>query len=761
MQNNLQPDPRIAAQGGYGMEGLQQSLDVGGSGLSEILGSIRRRKWALIGSIAAAMVLGVIYLSQVTPRYTAQAMVLIETQEPNISSLQSMVAGLPVDAESVQSEAYILNSRNLAHRVIDKMGLINDPEFNRALDDRPAPSPVSADDNLVPAEALENHLVTEEFQSRLWVTPQMNSRVIALSFESESPNKARLITDSLLDEYILSRLESKFESTKRANAFLLERIAVLRENVERSESEVEKLRQEYGLIEGGDVSLSSQELSETNTQLIMSRAARAESQAKLRELERLLNSPGGIDTAIDVFDSPLIQRLREQQTELERTYAELSSEYGALHPRMTALAAEADDVRESLEDEVSKTISGLKNEVKVSQARERALQSSLDGLKVDVSDANQNSIKVRMYEREVDANRALLATLLARQKEALSQENFDFQQADARIISYADMPVEPSYPNNRAVLALLFIASTCLGLFIILLIELLDHGVHSGEELFEQTGVRALGFSPFSRVIKGAQTLSAFAGIRDTSFGQAIKSLTWGIRLGFPEDKPPKTIMVTSAVPFEGKSTTASCLAFNCAATGAKVLLIDADLRRPTVNKIAGVVNGAGLMGFLEGKAGFADVIIEHEQDGLSVIPAGSSNNFDSETLISSTLMRQLLEHASVHYDYVIIDTPPVMACADSKILASKVDATVFVVRWGSTKMAVVKSAMEQLRSSGANFAGAFLSMVDLQRYSTYHYGDSGAYAGEMHSYYAEASDKPANARDSAGKPPNAAAQLA
>jgi capsular exopolysaccharide synthesis family protein len=760
MQNHLQPDPRLAAYGSYGLDQIQSSVNAGGSGLSEILGSVRRRKWVLIGTVVAVMAVGSIILTQLTPRYTAEAMVLIETQEPNISSLESVVAGLPGDAASVQSEAYILNSRNLAHRVIDKLGLINDPEFNET-HDRDVATLADDLDPLVPGEALESHLVTENFHERLAVKPQINSRVIAVSFVSVDPSKARLITNTLLDEYILSRLEAKYESTKRANSWLGERIAELRENVENSESEVELLRQQYGLIDGGGVSLSTQELAETNTQLIMSRTDRAAAQARLRELKRMINSPGGINAAGNLLESPLIQSLREQQADLQRAYAELSSEYGVKHPRMIKLAAESQDVQKNIEDEVNKIISGLENEVSVAKAREQALQANVSNLKSDVSDANQNLIKVRMFEREVEADRALLSTLLSRQKETLSQEDFDFQQADARIISYADIPVEPSFPNVVATLALLLIGSTCLGLFLILFIELLDHGVHSGEELAEQTGVKSLGFAPYSSAIKDGKTLAAFAAVRATVFGQAIKSLNWGIRLGFPDDSPPKTIMVTSSVPFEGKSTIASCLAFNSAATGAKVLLIDADLRRPTVNKIAGIVNGAGLIGFLEGKAGFADVIIEHEQEGLSVIPAGSNNNYDSESLVSSTLMRQLLEHAAVHYDCVIIDTPPVMACADAKILGSKVDATVFVVRWDSTKRAVVKSAIDQLQMAGAHLAGTFLSMVNIKQYSTYHYGDAGAYAGDMGKYYAQAPVETRDAKDKAGHQPDAEAQLA
>jgi capsular exopolysaccharide synthesis family protein len=206
--------------------------------------------------------------------------------------------------------------------------------------------------------------------------------------------------------------------------------------------------------------------------------------------------------------------------------------------------------------------------------------------------------------------------------------------------------------------------------------------------------------------------------------------------------------MVTSSIPQEGKSTIACCLAYNQAATGSRVLLIDADMRRPSIYKKAGLdsgegfaalLRGTGLAGVLQGKASFEDVMVRSVHSNLFIIPAGKESNYDSEMLVSSDAMQKLLSRARKEFDMVILDTPPVMACADARILASKVDATIFVVRWGSTKLAVVKLAIEQLANAGAKFAGSFLSMVNLKNYTTYNYGDVVAYTGEMASYYAGA----------------------
>ena len=737
---NRSNDAQSAASytdGGYGAQ--YQAMQQSGASLTEMFGAVQRRKWVLISMVLGSLVLGGIILSMLTPRYTAEAMVLIESQASNIATIANVANGLPGDAAQVQSEAYILNSRTLAHRVIDKLGLINDPEFNAELSEAEARSRRTAADTNIEDQKIDPAYqeVADEFYSRLSVMPQMNSRVISVQFVSEQPEKASVITNALVEEYILSRLEAKYDSTRRANEWLSERILDLRENVEASESEAAQLRQQFGMSEQDGTTLSSKELSEISANLIMSRATRAELTARLRELKRITESPDGVRLASEFIDSPLVQSLREQQVEIERTLAELSSEYGAKHPRMINLRAEAEDVKAKISNEVNKTIASYENDINVARAKERSLEASIENLKEDVGATNQNSIKVRMVEREAEANRTLLATLMARQKETLSEEDFDFQQPDARIISYADAPVAPSYPNNIAVLALLFIGSTFLGLFLILLLELLDRGVANGEQLAMETGVPSLGFAPFIPAIGAGETLPVFASIRDSAYGQSIKTLNWGIKLGFPDNAPPKTIMVTSSIPLEGKSTIASCLAYNQAVTGSKVLLIDADMRRPTIHKNSGMDRGPGLVGLLEEGATFDEVVVQYEDTNLDIIPAGRQNSYDSEGLVNSASMNQLLQLAAHNYDLIVIDTPPVMACSDARILSNKVDATVFVVRWSSTKLAVVRTALEQLSASGAHFAGVFLSMVDLKSYATYDYGDSSAYSGEMAHYYA------------------------
>lgn len=704
-------------------------VEQGDPGLRDVLSVVARRKGVLFATIVPALLLAIAFVNLVTPRYSAETLILIEPQSPNFGSLDAVVAGLSGDEESVQSEAYVLSSRALAGRVIQQLALGEDPEFNDVAG--------AGHESGAPAIGTQEYgALVDRFLERLTVAPHENSRVIAVSFASEQPEKAAEIVNVLADEYLLARLEAKFESTQRASAWLGARVAELRDDVERAETAVEAARQQYGLIEGKGITLASQELVELNTQLILARSVRAEANAKLQQVQRLRNSTGGASTASDVLDSPLIQRLREQQVQVERRVAELSSEYGELHPRMIQLRAEAQDIDQRIDAEVNKILAGLRNDYNIARARERSLQQSLDELKDTVAQANQNEVELRALEREAEASRGLLATMLARQKETMSQEDLEFQQPDARIISAADVPVEPSFPNVPMVFSLALIGGGFLGLIIMLLRELLDGGFRSGEQMEAVTGVPSIGFVPRVSSTGDYQTLAGYvAGRPSSALGEAIRTLGWSLQITFP-DQAPRSVLITSSVPSEGKTTIAACLATMHSGEGRRVVLVDADTRNPGCHSLTGNDREPGLVDVLLDQARLEDVMVTSSWSGLSLIPAGMPTP-NAPNLLGSRKMEMLLQELAERFDHVIIDSPPVMAAADARILCRLAEATVMVVRWGGTRRETVRLAMKQLDTAGARLAGGLLSMVDVKKNAQYSYGDSGAYAGELEKYYA------------------------
>ncbi|MDH3510616.1 MAG: polysaccharide biosynthesis tyrosine autokinase [Gammaproteobacteria bacterium] len=699
-------------------------------GLGEILTVIRRRISVLGGIVFAALVMAGLALLLLTPRFTGEVLILIESQENNSVSLDSVVAGLSGDAESVQSEAYVLGSRALADRVVQRMNLENDREFNESLSDSAARRP---DAGL--ATAQEYSKLLDRFQERLEITPQENSRVIAVRFSSENPQKAADIANALADEYIQSRLETKFEIAERANSWLGKRIEGLREKLAEDETKIEAMRQEYGLLEGNGFTLATQQLVELNTQLVMARTARAEAEARLRQTRRLVDTAGGVGSASEVLDSPLIQRLREQEIEVERRVAELSSELGELHPRMVQLRAEALDLQTRIKSEVSKIVTGLQNQVDIARARERSLQTSLNESKGTVGAGNQNNIKLQALQREADAARTLLDTMLAREKETLYQKDMGFQQPDVDVFSPATIPAEPSFPSKGVVIGLALMGSLFLGLMAILILELLDSGFRSGEQFEQVTGTPSIGFVPMINKPDNYSSLAAYvAGRPGAAFGESVRTLNWSLSLAFP-DQPPQVVLITSSVPGEGKSTIASSLATVQSVAGQRVVLIDADIRRPACHEITGVEKEPGLTNVLAGEVDINNVLQASAWSSLKVIPAGMPT-MHATNVLGSKKMAALLDVMRDKFDLIVIDSPPLMAAADARILSRLSDATILAVRWGSTRRQAVKMSVRQLLAAGAPLAGGLLTMVNAKKHAQYSYGDSGAYAGELEKYY-------------------------
>lgn len=709
------------AMGGYGVQPGYGSDDVG---IGEIFAAIRRRIWMLLAIILPVLTITAVVLQMITPRYTAELLIMIESEGGNrIVSLDSVMAGLSGDSESIQSESHVLASRALADRVVQRLQLDKDPEFTTGID------------TSLPAGAQYSAII-DRFLDRLEIAPLEKSRVIALRFSSQEADKAALVANTLADEYLQSRLETKFELTRRANSWLGERISELRSRVAMLETQVEDFRKEAGLIEGAGMTLTSQELGELNTQLVMARSERAEAEARLRQIERLARTRSGADTTIEVLESPLIQRLREQEAAVQRRVAELSSELGDKHPRMIQLRAEAADLRERIASEVDKIIAGQRNKLNVSRAREQSLAASLEELKGRVSAGNQEEIELRALEREAEATRALLGTLLARQQETLSQDDMNFQQPDASIFSPADIPAEPTYPRTTIIMGLASIAAMIIGLLAVLVLELLDSGFRSGEQFELHTGAPSIGFIPLVSKPKEYRTLPGYiAGRPASALGESMRTLNWSLRLAFP-DAPPKTILVTSSLPDEGKTTVASCLATAESKAGRRVVLVDADIRRPGCHELAGVEREPGLTNLLAGDSSLDAVLVTSEWSGLSIIPAGMPSP-NAPNLLGSRKMEALLAELAERFDLVVIDSPPLMAAADARILCRIVDATVLAVRWGKTRRRVARLSVRQLELAGARLAGGLLTMVDTRRNAQYGYGDSGAYAGELGKYYA------------------------
>ena len=722
--------------------------------LRQLLTTLWRRKAIVMGTTLVITSITVLVVMQLTPLYIATAEVVVEPPRTNVIDIKSVAQSLRPDWQTNETQAAVIGSRVLAERVVDEIGLMNDPDFNPSLAppadgllqrfdpwalvperwrtaladvrariegarggaaDQPEAAPMS------PAErdAWLREVVVDSYLGWLSVEPHERSRVIAIHYTAENPATAARLANAAAQAYIDDQIAAKTEQTRRANAWLQDRAIELKREVEKSARAVEEHRRRAGLVNVEGSSLLAQQLAELNSRLIVARADRAEAEARHRQIKKLLESPGGIDSAAAVLDSPLIQRLREQETQVVRKIAEMKTQYRDGHPKMILAKSELKDLVAKIESEVRKIASNLGNELDIARVRERNIETEVKRLSRKLDAQAGAEIRLRELETELEANQKLYDTVLARLKETNVQDTA-LVQADARIISFATVPEGPAFPRKRMIVGVAFVASTLLGVLIILLVEHLDSGFRSRDQLEAVTGLPAIGTVPKLRGRRGTMAYDDVVDRPYTALGESIRTLRTSLLLS-NVDRPPRTVLITSSIPGEGKTTTALALARTAARHGQKCIIIDADLRDPSLHEAFGVPNGLGLIDHLSRGAAIDDLVQIDFKSGLHYIVSGPTVPHPAD-LLGSTKMRSLLRALERTYDLVVLDTPPVLAMSDTLVLLRHVDKTVFLVRWEATRRESALAALRQTLDAGADLAGLVLTQVDLRKQAAYGY---------------------------------------
>jgi succinoglycan biosynthesis transport protein ExoP len=741
------------------------NMSAGGGGeelnLRELWRALMRRKLVLLATVVAITGGTLAYVSQQTPMYTAEVLLHVRAREAQVIQIDGVVEEMIADAATIESEIQLLTSRAFSRRIVEALGLIEDVEFNAALvqDDeeslfellnplryvpeewlaalRPErePNPLDAALPMDP-EALELDRVISEVSSRLEVEQVGRSYVMALSFVSKDPVKAALIANTFAEEYLVSQVEAKYQASQRATEWLSRRIEELRGEVLEAEAKIVEYRTQNHLVDTDDSNPITLQFFQLNSQVALAQAQRAESEARLSQARGLLNSAGGAQAASLVLSSTLMDNLRGQETELQRRLSELSTIYGENHPQMVNTRAELSSVRGKMQDEVRRIIQDLENEVAVARAREGELQNGMAALQADAMEADLAEVELRDLTRSADTNRELFTIFLTRFREIVEQQ--ELQEADAKILSPADPPIRPSHPKVALMTVIAFAASLVLGVLLVFVIERWDsdYGFRSADEIQSALGVRALALVPdlSRRETQGVSAEDYILQKPNSAYAEALQRIRTSLFLT-DGAHPPKTVLITSSVPLEGKSTIASSLARQSARSGLKVILIDADLRRPRLHEVIGLPNQNGLSEVLTGRANPEAAIRRDEKSGLDFLPAGVGV-VSPPDLFRSATMKILLEEMAAYYDLVIIDSPPVAAVSDSFTLSGIVDKAIYVIRWEQTPRNVAMAGIRQMVDAGGEIAGVVLSRVDVKKHARYGYADSGYYQGYYRKYY-------------------------
>ncbi|MDS4073622.1 MAG: polysaccharide biosynthesis tyrosine autokinase [Defluviicoccus sp.] len=726
------------------------------SELRETIRSFWRHKWAILGVVVLLTGLAVLYVQTATPRYTAELQVVFENKTGPLFDFQAAVAGAPQDEASILTEIEVIRSRKLADRVIKALQLDQDPEFNGklrppsalstffkdtlGLDLFPAKAPNETDPTQLTVEELldkENNKIIDAVLEDVQAKQIPRSRAVVINFTSESSRTAARVLNTLSELYLVARLEDKFDNAQRASSWLAGRIQVLREKVEASEREIEAYRKRHGLFEGRATSLVTEHVSDLSTKLTDATIERRAAEARLAQVRNLKNAEN-VDTAVQVLDSSLIQRFREQELELERKEAELGQSLGARHPAMIQLQAERERFRQKLQAEIGKIVQRAENEVVVARGREAALQRDLAAVKGDMVQSNQASIGLRALEREADANKLLLEQFLASFMQASAQEDMRAQLPDARVVSPAAMPDKPSYPRKVFVVMIAFLGSILVGGLLALTLESLDAGFRSAEQIEAVTELPVLAHVPLLTAAKGGGDRPETFILKrpDSAYAEAIRSLNTRLLLAFPEG-PPKVLVLTSAEPDEGKSTLGLSLVRAQAQADRSTLLIDADFRRSRLTtRVTGISAQPGLYEVLSDQATAEDAIQSDPASLADLMVSGGGSSADRKVLSDAAKLERLLATLRNRYDLIVIDAPPALALAEGQVIPMVADATLLVVRWGKTRKRVVRYTMDQLTRFGMPLHGVVLNMVDVRKQAYYGYGDAGYYYGKRAKYY-------------------------
>jgi polysaccharide biosynthesis transport protein len=437
-----------------------------------------------------------------------------------------------------------------------------------------------------------------------------------------------------------------------------------------------------------------------------------------------------------VVASLLISRLREQEMQLVQTEAELATTYGPKHPRVEELRRQRSDVAAGINAEVKRIARSLEHELTVIRTREQNLAREIEGVRSERTVEDQTEVRLRQLEREAAAKRTVYETFLARHQELRAREGF--QVSNVRVLAPARVPLEPSSPSPVFFAAVGFTASTVLGCMLGLLREQLDKSLRSERQVERTLGLPCLGVVPQVRGLKrGRDVLAGYlCGKPRSAYAEGIRALYAALLVTDGGADPPlKVILLTSALPGEGKTATASSLAVSAARTGQKVLLVDFDLRRPNVAREFGHRPPGGVVEVITGAQRLDEALISNEATGIHILPVRSSPA-DTTALLTSQRIRALLDELRQRYDFVVLDSPPLLAVTDARLLALHTDATVFVVRWERTKVDAAAAALKVLRDAGARIAGAVLTQVHLKKHSRFRYGDGVQYYASYSGYY-------------------------
>jgi polysaccharide biosynthesis transport protein len=728
--------------------------------LTAFVAFLRRQYPVIVFMLLLVMAAGAVYLFTTPPSFTGEAKLIIDTRKVQLFQQQSVLGDIPIDSATVDSQVEVLKSENVALAVIKEMRLNEDPEFVRPhLGVIGAvigfiPSLFSADEP--PSEFNLTRRAMAVFETRLTVKRVGLTYVIDIGFRSFSAERAAQVANAVADAYIVDQLEAKYQATRRASIWLQDRIKELREQASTAERAVVEFKTRNNIVETGGRLMNEQQLAELNSQAVLASGATAEAKARLERIGDIFKMEIPDATVTDTLRNDVISKLRSQYLEYSNKEAVWSARYGRDHLAAINLRTQMREIRRSILDELRRISETYKSDYEIAKAREEAVQKGLSEIVSQSQTTNQAQIALRELESTAQTYRALHDNFLQRYMESVQQQSFPI--TEARLITQASRPLRNSHPKKLLIIAAAMAGGTILGLGLGMLRDLSDRRFRTSSQIEELLHTTCLATIP---IVKAAETKAgparqeAVSGpggprglARDRSlfwtivespfsrFAEAVRSIKVAADVSSIA-APKKVIGITSSLPNEGKSTVAMSLALLMAQGGSRVLVLDGDLRNPSLSRHLTPRGELGLIQVISGKAPLADATVTDSASGLSFLPAFLKSRLaHTSEILSSPATVKLFEQLRERYDHIIVDLPPLAPVVDVRAAARLIDSFVFVLEWGRTKIDVVEHALNTSPEVSDNLLGVVLNKVDLSVFSRYENYRGNYYYNRYYSRY-------------------------
>lgn len=713
---------------------------------------IHKRRGIVATCVGVCLLAAVLYNYTTRPVYQATAQILIEPDVPKV--LPKEISDLDVGADYLQTEYQLLKGRTLAEKVVERLGgrigseLQTGPlmspweRFQRRYFGRAPRAAIDADGAPISPSAAA-------FRSRLAIDPQPGGRLVNLRFTAYDPGIAAEAVNALAQLYIEQALEFRYTTSSEATGWLSERVKEQKKKLEEAERALQAYREREGLVNFDErQSLGDQKVAALATAALSARTERIAKESAYNQIRSLPASQ--VASSPVAFANSVVQSLRGKLSDLQQEQARLAQSLGEKHPEMVRVRSEIASTEEKLRAEVQGVVRSAESDYRAAAQQEAHLEAAFETAKKETLEFNRKGAEYGVLKREAEANQQLLRELMSRTKEAGLET--ELKTTNIRIVEKAEPPRGPSSPRRTRNYQIALVIGLALGIGLAVLFEHLDNTLKTPEDVKEHLGLPFLGMVPDvgARAGTGLSRPSPLIFKNPNSaVAEAYRVLRTNLIFTSAESTG-RALLVSSANPSEGKTTTVANLAASLALNGARVLAVDADLRRPAMHQHFGIAKTPGLTDLIVGKCRASEAIQVTRYKGLQVLPCGYVPPNPAE-LLGSASMKQVVLALRKHYDWVLFDTPPILAIADTSVLCPVVDGVVLVVGAEISGRTAIQRAIDQVASVGGKITGVVLNKVDLER-NSYYYGQ---YYGEYYrSYYAEGAGRKGPAPAAAGPRP-------